>query len=41
MTVRDNVIVAHQLRAKASLLGFFLGTAEARRDEQRFGEVRR
>jgi branched-chain amino acid transport system ATP-binding protein len=38
MSVRDNVIVAHQLRARASLLGFFLGTAEARRDERRFGE---
>ncbi|MCA3562093.1 MAG: ABC transporter ATP-binding protein [Aestuariivirga sp.] len=36
MSVRDNVIVAHQLRAKASLLGFFLGSAEARRDEARF-----
>ena len=33
MSVRDNVIVAHQLRATASLLGFFLGTAtgQARR----------
>lgn len=38
MSVRDNVIVAHQLRAEASLLGFFLGTAAARRDEARFGE---
>ena len=37
MTVRDNVIVAHHLRAKASLLGYFLGTAEARRDEESFG----
>lgn len=37
MTVRDNVIVAHQLRARASLLGFFLGTAQARSDERRFG----
>lgn len=38
MSVRDNVIVAHQLRAEASLLGFFLGTATARQDEARFGE---
>ena len=38
MSVRDNVIVAHQLRAEASLLSFFLGTATARRDEARFGE---
>ena len=37
MTVRENVIVAHHLRAKASLLGYFLGTAEARRDEEGFG----
>lgn len=37
MTVRENVIVAHHLRAKASLLGYFLGTAEAKRDEQGFG----
>ena len=38
MSVRDNVIVAHQLGAEAFLLGFFLGTAAARRDEARFGE---
>ena len=38
MSVRDNVIVAHQLRARASLLGFFAGSAEARRDEVRFAE---
>ena len=37
MTVRENVVVAHHLRAKASLLGYFLGTAEARRDEEGFG----
>lgn len=37
MTVRQNVIIAHQLRAKASLLGFYLGTAAARRDEEAFG----
>lgn len=37
MTVRDNIIVAHQLRAKASLLGFFLGSAQARADEAAFG----
>ena len=38
MSVRDNVIVAHHLRAEASLLGFFLGTARARRDDERFAE---
>lgn len=38
MSVRDNVIVAHQLRARASLLGFFMGSAEARRDEALFAE---
>ena len=37
MSVRDNVIIAHHLRSKASLLGYFLGTAVARRDEQEFG----
>ncbi len=38
MTVRDNIIVAHHLRSKASLAGFFLGTAVARADERAFGE---
>jgi len=38
MSVRNNVIVAHQLRAKASLLGFFLGSSQARQDEARFAE---
>lgn len=37
MTVRDNVIVAHHLRSKASLLGYFFGTAAAKRDEAEFG----
>jgi branched-chain amino acid transport system ATP-binding protein len=37
MTVRENIVVAHQLRAKASLLGFFLGSAQARADEEAFG----
>ena len=37
MTVRDNVIVAHHLRAKATLLGYFLGTTDARRDVAAFG----
>ena len=26
MSVRDNVIIAHHLRSRAGLLGFFLGT---------------
>jgi branched-chain amino acid transport system ATP-binding protein len=38
MTVRDNVIVAHHLRSKASLLGFFFGSAQARADEAGFGK---
>lgn len=38
MTVRDNIIVSHHLRSKASLLGFFLGSAKARADESAFGE---
>src|SRR5215211_952635 len=36
MTVRDNVIIAHQLRAKASLLGFYFGSSLARLDEAEF-----
>lgn len=38
MTVRENIVVAHHLRSKASLLGFFLGTAQARADEVEFGK---
>ena len=37
MSVRDNVIIAHHLRSKASLLGYFLGTRVARQDEADFG----
>jgi len=37
MSVRDNVVIAHHLRSRASLLGFFLGTQVARRDEAEFG----
>ncbi|MFZ9679042.1 MAG: ABC transporter ATP-binding protein [Quisquiliibacterium sp.] len=37
MTVRDNIIVAHHLRSKASLLGFFAGSRQARADEEAFG----
>lgn len=37
MTVRDNVIIAHHLRSKANLAGFFVGSATARRDEAEFG----
>jgi branched-chain amino acid transport system ATP-binding protein len=37
MSVRDNVIIAHHLRSKASLFGFFLGTGLARSDEAEFG----
>lgn len=38
MTVRENVIVSHHLRSKASLLGFFLGTSLARADEAEFAK---
>lgn len=38
MTVRDNIIVAHHLRSRASLLGFFLGTRRARADEAEFAK---
>lgn len=37
MTVRDNVIVSHHLRSKASLLGYFFGVAAAHADEAEFG----
>jgi branched-chain amino acid transport system ATP-binding protein len=36
MSVRDNVVIAHQLRAKASLLGYYLGSGQARADEAAF-----
>jgi len=37
MTVRDNVIISHHLRSKASLFGYFIGSPVALRDEQEFG----
>lgn len=37
MTVRENVIVSHHLRSRASLLGFFFGSAQAKADEAEFG----
>jgi len=36
MTVRENIIVAHHLRSRASLLGFFLGSSLAKADEVLF-----
>ena len=36
MTVRDNVIVAHHLRSKASLAGYFFASGDARADEAAF-----
>ena len=38
MTVRDNVIIAHHLRSKASLLGYFVGTKIAKNDQAAFGK---
>ena len=38
MTVRENIIVAHHLRSKASLFGFFAGSRQAREDEATFGK---
>ena len=38
MTVRENIIVAHHLRSRASLLGFFLGTGLAKADEALFAQ---
>ena len=37
MTVRDNVVVAHHLRSRTNLLGYFLGVAAAHADEADFG----
>jgi branched-chain amino acid transport system ATP-binding protein len=36
MSVRDNVIIAHHLRSRASLLGFYAGSKAARADESNF-----
>jgi branched-chain amino acid transport system ATP-binding protein len=36
MTVRENVIIAHHLRSKSGLTGFYFGTATARQDEREF-----
>lgn len=36
MSVRDNIIIAHQLRARTGLAGFFFGTRTAREDEAAF-----
>jgi branched-chain amino acid transport system ATP-binding protein len=38
MSVRENVVIAHHLRSKAGLVGFFLGTKLARQDEEAFGQ---
>lgn len=38
MSVKENVIIAHHLRARASLAGFYFGTKLAREDEVKFGE---
>src|SRR5215204_3103214 len=37
MTVRDDVIIAHQLRARANLFGFYYGSKAARQDDAEFG----
>ncbi|MDR6756382.1 branched-chain amino acid transport system ATP-binding protein [Mycoplana sp. BE70] len=37
MTVRDNVVTAHHLRSRASLAGFYFGSAAARSDLEAFG----
>jgi branched-chain amino acid transport system ATP-binding protein len=38
MTVRDNVIVAHHLRSRANLFGFYFGSSRARADEADFAK---
>jgi len=37
LTARDSVIVAHHLRSRASLIGYYCETGFARRDEEAFG----
>ena len=37
MTVRENVVIAHHLRSRTNLAGYFFGTAAARTDETEFG----
>jgi len=37
LTARDSVIVAHHLRSRTNLLGFYLGTATAQGEEAEFG----
>ncbi|ASY72295.1 ABC transporter ATP-binding protein [Sinorhizobium fredii] len=37
MTVRDNVLTAHHLRSRATLAGFYFGSAAARNDLDAFG----
>ncbi|OCO98850.1 MULTISPECIES: ABC transporter ATP-binding protein [unclassified Ensifer] len=37
MTVLDNVVTAHHLRSRASLAGFYFGSAAARSDLEAFG----
>ena len=36
MTVRDNVVIAHHLRSRSTLLDFFIGSRSARQDEKEF-----
>ena len=38
MTVRDNVIISHQLRSHSNLFGFFMNSNNARTDERKFRE---
>lgn len=38
MTVRESVVVAHHIRSKANLLGYFLGTSTARAEEKEFAQ---
>ena len=37
MSVRANIIIAHHLRSRASLTGYFFGSATAQQDEADFG----
>ncbi len=38
MSARDNVIIAHHLRARAGLFGFYINSKAAARDQKEFGK---
>lgn len=41
MSVRDNIIIAHQLQAKSTLIDFFFNTKIAQVDNENFGLIKK